>query len=656
MKKFIWAFLVLGVALNGYCQNLKIVDSLKQELRMAKKDARQASIANEIAMVYRLQKPDSGIYYAQLGLKLARRYHSPEDEGQAFYVLGFTYTLIGNYPQAIQMLLKARSIAEKHGLTSLLQSIYTNLGSVNLGLRNYPRALLHLKKAYAMNPLEVGPSAVMTRGYTEIHQLDSANRYAQIAFKNLANGPQDLIAYYRILRVFGRLLSAEGKFLPAIDSLKKSYHLSLHNDDLSLSGRAMLDLANVFFLQHRPDSAQYYAKQSLMLAQKGGYYQDVIDAGQFLSTLYEPFEPQKALFYNQIASTAKDNLLNLNNKTSIKNLFNFDEQERRYEINQATTAFQNQVKIYALIIGLAVMLLIGLILLRTYRKENNAKILLQAKNETIESNLLTLQSTQAQLIQSEKLASLGELTAGIAHEIQNPLNFVNNFSELSVELAEELKEEIQKPDIDKGLIEELATDLAANQEKINLHGQRASAIVKSMLEHSRVSKGKKEPTDLNVLADEYLRRAYHGLRAKESGFNATMETHFDPDLPKIEVIPQDISRVLLNLINNAFYAVNEKAKLGIKGYQPTIIVSTKKREKGIEISIQDNGSGIPDSIKDKIFQPFFTTKAAGQGTGLGLSLAYDIVTKGHGGSLDLISTLETGAKFTIFLPGTANNN
>jgi signal transduction histidine kinase len=374
-----------------------------------------------------------------------------------------------------------------------------------------------------------------------------------------------------------------------------------------------------------------------------------------LSTLYEPFEPQKALFYNQIASTAKDNLLNLNNKTSIKNLFNFDEQERRYEITQATTAFQNQVKIYALVIGLAVMLLIGLILLRTYRKENNAKMLLQAKNETIESNLLTLQSTQAQLIQSEKLASLGELTAGIAHEIQNPLNFVNNFSELSVELAEELKEEIKKPDLDKDLIEELATDLAANQEKIKHHGQRASVIVKGMLEHARTNKGSRVPTDINAMADEYLRLAYHGLRAKDSGFNATMETHFDPDLAKIDVIPQDISRVLLNLINNAFYAVNERKNavetLHAKSlpYQPKVIVSTKKREKGLEISIQDNGSGIPDSIKDKIFQPFFTTKPAGQGTGLGLSLAYDIVTKGHGGTLNVRSKVGQGTEFVIHL-------
>lgn len=637
MKKFICAFLVLGIALNGFCQNLKIIDSLKLELHTAKKDARQASIANQIALFYRFQKPDSGIHYAKLGLKLARKYHSPADEERSFYALGFTYSLVGNYPQAIEMLLKARSIAEKHGLTSSLESIYTNFGSVNLGLKNYPRALVHLKKAYAINPHGVGPCSILTRVYTEMQQFDLANHYAQIAFKNLANYPDDFISYYRLLRIFGRLLSTEGKYNSAIDSLKKSYHLSLRNDDLSLSGRAMLDLANVFLLQNQADSAQHYGKQSLMLAQKGGYYQDVVDASQFLSTLYQAHAPQKALYYYQIASAAKDDLLHLNNSTSIKNMFSFDEQERRYEINQATTAFQNQVKIYALIIGLVVTMLIGLILLRTYRKEKTAKILLQAKNETIEANLLTLQSTQAQLVQSEKLASLGELTAGIAHEIQNPLNFVNNFSELSIELAEELREEVKKTDLDKSLIEELAADLASNQEKISHHGQRASAIVKGMLEHARTNKGVKVPTDINVLADEYLRLAYHGLRSKDNTFNAIMETHFDPNLPKIEVIPQDISRVLLNLLNNAFYAVNEKSKLGIEGYQPTVSISTIKQEKGIEIRIKDNGSGISEAVKDKIFQPFFTTKPSGEGTGLGLSLAYDIVTKGHGGTLSLKS-------------------
>jgi signal transduction histidine kinase/ligand-binding sensor domain-containing protein len=287
-------------------------------------------------------------------------------------------------------------------------------------------------------------------------------------------------------------------------------------------------------------------------------------------------------------------------------------------------------------------------------EERTSEVILQ--KETVERTLTQLQSTQAQLIQSEKLASLGELTAGIAHEIQNPLNFVNNFAEVSTEMLVEMDAELEKGDIHEA--KAISADLQQNLSKINHHGQRASAIVKGMLEHSRTSTGVKEPTDLNALADEYLRLAYHGLRARDSSFNAVMETHFDPDLPLVSVIPQDIGRVLLNLINNAFYAVNDKAKQGIEGYSPMVTVGTKKLENAIEISVQDNGNGIPETIKDKIFQPFFTTKPTGQGTGLGLSLAYDIVTKGHGGTLEVESTVANpdnggenlGSVFIISLP------
>ncbi|MDX2071586.1 MAG: ATP-binding protein [Haliscomenobacter sp.] len=271
----------------------------------------------------------------------------------------------------------------------------------------------------------------------------------------------------------------------------------------------------------------------------------------------------------------------------------------------------------------------------------------------VEHTLTTLKATQAQLIQSEKLASLGELTAGIAHEIQNPLNFVNNFAEVSAEMLDEMHEELEKGDTTEAIA--IATDLKTNLEKINHHGQRASSIVKGMLEHSRASTGVKEPTDLNALADEYLRLAYHGLRAKDNNFNATMETHFDPDLPLVSVIPQDIGRVLLNLINNAFWAIHQRdvetlhaTSLQEPQYQPTVTISTQKTADQIIISVQDNGPGIPESIRDKIFQPFFTTKPTGQGTGLGLSLAYDII-KAHGGSLDVESKVGEGTTFIIRL-------
>ena len=280
-----------------------------------------------------------------------------------------------------------------------------------------------------------------------------------------------------------------------------------------------------------------------------------------------------------------------------------------------------------------------------------------------------LKSTQQQLIQSEKMASLGELTAGIAHEIQNPLNFVNNFSELNNELLQELGP-LDKLGVTADQ-QDILKDLQSNSEKINHHGQRAAAIVKGMLQHSRTSSGQKEPTDINALCDEYLRLAYHGLRAKDKNFNAEFKTEFDETIPKVNIVPQDMGRVVLNLINNAFFAVGERGKeeaishkveaisseekgipsgLQLTPYSPTVTVSTKNLGNKIEITVSDNGTGIPNEIKEKIFQPFFTTKPTGQGTGLGLSLAYDIVTKGHGGELKVESKEREGTTFSVQLP------
>jgi two-component system, NtrC family, sensor kinase len=286
---------------------------------------------------------------------------------------------------------------------------------------------------------------------------------------------------------------------------------------------------------------------------------------------------------------------------------------------------------------------------------------LVAQKEELQQALEHLKATQVQLIQSEKLASLGELTAGIAHEIQNPLNFVNNFSELSVELAKELKEERlkAKEERDEELENELVDDLIQNQEKINLHGKRAASIVSGMLQHSRASTGTKELTDINKLADEYLRLSYHGLRAKEKSGSATRfqsdyELISDPKLPQINIVSQDVGRVLLNLINNAFYAVSKRNAISnlpnAPEYKPKVKISTKQIDNQIQITIQDNGIGMSKEVQSKIFQPFFTTKPTGEGTGLGLSLAYDIVTKGHGGTIEVESVEGEGTTFTIKLP------
>jgi signal transduction histidine kinase len=273
---------------------------------------------------------------------------------------------------------------------------------------------------------------------------------------------------------------------------------------------------------------------------------------------------------------------------------------------------------------------------------------IEETNTALQKSLEELKAAQAQLIQSEKMASLGELTAGIAHEIQNPLNFVNNFSEVCNELIDEMTEQLEKGNAEDA--KAIANEIKMSLEKINLHGKRADGIVKSMLQHSRTSTGKKEPTDINVLADEYLRLAYHGLRAKDKSFNAAIKTDYDENIGLIKIISQDIGRVILNLITNAFYAVMEKKKLQPEGYEPTVTVSTKKIDNKIIVTVNDNGTGIPQKALDKIFQPFFTTKPTGQGTGLGLSLSYDIVTKGHGGEIKVETKAGESTGFSVILP------
>jgi signal transduction histidine kinase len=278
-------------------------------------------------------------------------------------------------------------------------------------------------------------------------------------------------------------------------------------------------------------------------------------------------------------------------------------------------------------------------------KEKTAEVV--KEKAEVESTLQELRSTQAQLIQSEKMASLGELTAGIAHEIQNPLNFVNNFSEVNGELIVELKTELQSGNNQEAI--SIANDIQENEQKINHHGKRADAIVKGMLQHSRQSTSQKEPTDINALADEYLRLTYHGLRAREKTFNATIQTNFDESIEKVNVTSQDIGRVLLNLYTNAFYAVTEKKKQLGEDYEPIVSVTTGKENSQVFIKVKDNGNGIPQKIMDKIFQPFFTTKPTGQGTGLGLSLSYDII-KAHGGQISLESKEQEGTVFCVALP------
>jgi len=346
--------------------------------------------------------------------------------------------------------------------------------------------------------------------------------------------------------------------------------------------------------------------------------------------------------YSELSSGIKDSLFGQKKIQELQRIL-LNDQQRQQELQGEKDRIRERFRVTALLSLLGVSLVIGIILYRNYRQKHKA-------NRVLESTLANLRSTQAQLIQSEKMASLGELTAGIAHEIQNPLNFVNNFSEVNNELVDELKNERSKVKGERNdeAEDSILNDIKHNTEKIIHHGKRAGAIVKGMLQHSRTSSGQKELSDINALADEYLRLAYHGLRAKDKSFNSEIKTDFDKTIGKINIVSQDIGRVILNLINNAFYAVSEKKKHAPNGYEPTVTLTTKKDNGKIEVKVKDNGNGIPDSIKEKIFQPFFTTKPAGQGTGLGLSLAYDIV-KAHGGDIKVDTREGEGSEFIIEL-------
>ncbi|NND88868.1 MAG: GHKL domain-containing protein [Flavobacteriaceae bacterium] len=379
-------------------------------------------------------------------------------------------------------------------------------------------------------------------------------------------------------------------------------------------------------------------------------------------------EFEQALTYERMFSGARfRNLESIIQQLETELQIKYETAKKDETIEEQDAEISRQRMIQLLYIGIAILLAIILFgmffTIRNIRRKRKALAQLnseleekkrdvEASNSKLSKSLKDLKEAQAQLIQSEKMASLGELTAGIAHEIQNPLNFVNNFSEVSLELVEEMKEELSKGDVAEATV--IAVDVEKNLEKITHHGKRADAIVKGMLQHSRKSSAEKEPTDINKLADEYLRLAYHGLRAKDKSFNATLDTDFDESLGKIDVIPQDMGRVLLNLITNAFYAVSEKKKLSKDAtYKPTVSLRTERKKDEIVISVKDNGNGIPKEVVHKVFQPFFTTKPTGEGTGLGLSMSYDII-KAHGGELNVNTKEGKYTTFEIILPTQKN--
>ena len=460
-------------------------------------------------------------------------------------------------------------------------------------------------------------------------------------------------------RLTGNVYMMKGNLSLALEKYYAALRKGKDVGDLSSVSRTNFALAKYFLQVKQKDSSLHYAYLARNGIDEVGLSNSDYNMGVAYENLFRSYElnnkPDSTFKYMRLAMLAKDSL----NKQKIRSLsqlqnLSMREQVRLQNLEKEKALYESKLRTNTLLGSLLTLSIVALFFYFNSRQKQKAK-------QKIEQAYDQLKSTQSQLIQSEKMASLGELTAGIAHEIQNPLNFVNNFSEVSNELIDEMKAEMATGN--QQLATEIANDVKQNLEKILHHGKRADAIVKGMLQHSRSSNGIKGPTDINALCDEYLRLSYHGLRAKDKSFNAKFETDFDSSLPKINVVPQDIGRVILNLINNAFYACTERSRSvvalrhtpaptssgkGDDSYQPTVWVSTQNLNDKILITVKDNGNGIPKNIVDKIFQPFFTTKPTGQGTGLGLSLSYDIV-KAHGGELKVETKEGEGSEFIIHL-------
>ncbi|MFI5185327.1 MAG: ATP-binding protein [Chitinophagales bacterium] len=634
-------------------------------------DSTRLEVGWERSLFYLERNLDSSYKYAQYSFELSKKIDDKKSETRSLIVLGDVFKQQGNSDKALELLLQALPMAEMRNDSLHLVMVNQNIGNIFESETEYNKA-----KYYYGNAIKYTLSATDIRAfwrselflslgnlYFNASKLDSAAYYA-----DQSNEIQHSTGALLLLGDIEKKL--ENKVQAMVYYRQSAAWESLSNISSIGLAKAYQRLAQEFTENNLPDSGFYYARLSWAIANQVKNPFGVVDAGILLSKLFEKENRfDSAFFYQHIVIKTKDSLFTREKEKQIHNLV-FNEQLHKQEIEAQNDKFRSNAWIYSLAAGLFILLLTAGLLIRNNRQKKEANRLLQMQKKKIESTLTELKSTQSLLIQSEKMASLGELTAGIAHEIQNPLNFVNNFSEVNNELIDELKSHLASGETklkaeSNDEQDELLNDIYQNNEKISFHGKRADAIVKGMLQHSRSSSGIKEPTDVNVLADEYLRLAYHGLRAKDKEFNATMKTDYDETIGNINIIPQDIGRVILNLITNAFYAasLSPPGGGGFKDpnyrHEPTVWVSTKKIGDKVLISVRDNGPGIPQKVLDKIFQPFFTTKPTGEGTGLGLSLSYDIV-KAHGGeikvetkyveSLPAEASAQAGSNFIIELP------
>jgi len=615
-------------------------------------DTTKVNLNAGLSLSYAFLQPDSGIKYAQKAISLAREIQYKKGEAAGFYSYGWALWSSANYDKAIEAsfrtlnLYKALKDDEKlSGSYMQLAVFYRDAGDFAQALRygmlsnNLVDSLNAVHITPMFNPLQTIASIY---GFT--NQVDSMSLYGEKSYER-EKGKSNFISGYTY-QILGGVEAKRKNYQKALDYYYSAIHngtIVKNNIDIAFT---YTFIAKLYQETGNMDSSIWYARATLN-REFSRINRAVLEALSILAQDYRLTKNNDStLIYLELHAALNDSLFNKQKATAIQNL-TFNEELRQREMEAARIQYKNQVKLYAVFALSGVFLLIGIMLYRNNKAKQKANVLLQQQKEKVESTLKALESTQSQLIQSEKMASLGELTAGIAHEIQNPLNFVNNFSELNTELIDELQSELKSGNSNEALA--ISDNIRNNEEKINHHGRRADAIVKSMLQHSMSSSGKKELTDINAMTDEYLRLAYHGQRAREKTFNARLETNYDESVGKVSIISQDIGRVLLNLYNNAFYAVAEKMKQRPEGYDPSISITTTGINNKVEISVKDNGIGIPPKVKDKIFQPFFTTKPTGQGTGLGLSLSYDII-KAHGGEIRVDSKEGEFTEFVVQIP------
>ena len=625
-------------------------DSLRLIFDSNPHDSVKIALLLQLAGSYFLKQPDSSLMYATQALEMSRASKSEYDILISLSRTGEAMRQIGDLAGAMKMQLEALGRSQKLNNEVMEANSYGFIGSIYLTLESYDNAINNLKKALTRREilLDEGTDFLfliyMARAYNETDRPDSAFFFLAEA-KKTPQQSKALLFYQRNYPLWANVLGDAFLLTKNLDSANFYYRLALESalkfKDLTPNHVSMsaASLSKVFIKRNMIDSALYFARLAYMAVHKRKIEHRILNASVLLAQLHRKAgQLDSALYYHDIADSSNASIYG-KEKSNKMHLLLSQEQKRHEEMLRNEERIKSSQQLIGLVSITTVILIASILLFRSNRIK-------QKTNLALQQTLKELRSTQSQLVQSEKMASLGELTAGIAHEIQNPLNFVNNFSEVNTELISEMKKEMAEGNGEAAA--ELANTIEENEQKINHHGKRADGIVKSMLLHSGSTSGQKELTDINSMCDEYLRLAYHGYRAREKMFNATVETKFDEGLPKINIVRQDIGRVILNLVNNAFYEVTEKSKAQSDGYSPAVNVSTKRLSDKIEVCIKDNGRGISKEIKEKIFQPFFSTKPTGQGTGLGLSLSYDIV-KAHGGTLEVNSEEDEGSEFVIRL-------